>query len=75
MKKLLLLCLLLGVSIGAFAQVDTLSPITPPLRRSPFVRDMERITSSRAYRITSISEFPLLSQVWSCRSGIGDFVI
>ncbi|EDS03465.1 MULTISPECIES: hypothetical protein [Alistipes] len=30
MKKLLLLCLLLGVSIGAFAQVDTLSPITPP---------------------------------------------
>ncbi|WP_303017915.1 hypothetical protein [Alistipes putredinis] len=43
MKKLLLLCLLLGVSIGAFAQVDTLSPITPPLRRSPFVRDMERI--------------------------------
>lgn len=74
MKKLLLLCLLLGVSIGAFAQVDTLSPITPPLRRSPFVRDMERITSSRAYRIT-LSEFPLLSQVWSCRSGIGDFVI
>lgn len=71
MKKLLLLCLLLGVSIGAFAQVDTLSPITPPLRRSPFVRDMERITSSRAYRIT----YPLLSQVWSCRSGIGDFVI
>ena len=54
MKKLLLLCLLLGVSIGAFAQVDTLSPITPPLRRSPFVRDMERITSSRAYRITYI---------------------
>lgn len=52
MKKLLLLCLLLGVSIGAFAQVDTLSPIT--LRRSPFVRDMERITSSRAYRITYI---------------------
>lgn len=75
MKKLLLLCLLLGVSIGAFAQVDTLSPITPPLRRSPFVRDMERITSSRAYRITYIAEFPLLSQVWSCRSGIGDFVI
>ncbi|WP_417174503.1 hypothetical protein [Alistipes putredinis] len=30
MKKLLLLCLLLGVSIGAFAQVDTLSPITLP---------------------------------------------
>lgn len=54
MKKLLLLCLLLGVSIGAFAQVDTLSPITPPLRRSPFIRDMERITSSRAYRITYI---------------------
>ena len=54
MKKLLLLCLLLGVSIGAFAQGDTLSPITPPLRRSPFVRDMERITSSRAYRITYI---------------------
>lgn len=75
MKKLLLLCLLLGVSIGAFAQVDTLSPITPPLRRSPFVRDMERITSSRAYRITYIGVFPLLSQVWSCRSGIGDFVI
>ena len=54
MKKLLLLCLLLGVSIGAFAQVDTLSPITPPLRRSPFIRDMERITSARAYRITYI---------------------
>lgn len=54
MKKLLLLCLLLGVSIGAFAQVDTLSPITPPLRRRPFIRDMERITSSRAYRITYI---------------------
>ena len=54
MKKLLLLCLLLGVSIGAFAQVDTLSPNTPPLLRSPFIRDMERITSSRAYRITYI---------------------
>lgn len=53
MKKLLLLCLLLGVSIGASAQADTLSPIFPP-PRSPFVRDMGRITSSRACRITYI---------------------
>ena len=75
MKKLLLLCLLLGVSIGAFAQVDTLSPITPPLRRSPFIRDMERITSSRAYRITYISVFLSSLRDSSCRSGIMDFVI
>ena len=39
MKKLLLLCLLLGVSIGAFAQVDTLSPITPPPPPQPVYPD------------------------------------
>ncbi len=54
MRAIILLCLLLAFPVRGFAYIDSLKPHSLEKPQSAFVQRMEKITSSRAYRMTYI---------------------